>query len=240
LNATRYLLWLALPVQAGLMTLGQSFLRLWMKHDPSIAEHSYVPLLILAMPLVLIPAQMVAARILYGMGQLRWFARAALAEAGVNLVLSLALVSHLGIVGVALAIAVPNLLGSAALLIYISRTLGLRLTAYLRYAFLAPFVAALLLGAGWLVSTLGSTLISWPALIATATVGLAGYGSVGLLVEVGPRKLWSFLKVYGFWAWERRPNAKAALAAGTPFREKEASPDGEQALPSAWQMAETR
>src|SRR5262249_47164879 len=49
-DGTRYVLWLVLPVQAGLMILGQPFLALWMRHNPRIAEHSYLTLLILASP----------------------------------------------------------------------------------------------------------------------------------------------------------------------------------------------
>jgi O-antigen/teichoic acid export membrane protein len=160
-NATRYALWMVLPVQAGLMTLGEPFLRLWMKHDPHIAENSHLPLLILAAPLVLALPQMVAARILYGVGQLRWFARAALAEALVNLLMSLVLVVPLGIEGVALGTAVPNLVGSAALVYYICRKLDVRIAVYVRSTFLAPVAAVVPLGAGWWALTQGSGVTTW-------------------------------------------------------------------------------
>jgi O-antigen/teichoic acid export membrane protein len=211
-NATRYILWMVLPVQVGLMILGKPFLELWMKHDPSIAANGHVPLLILATPLVLALPQMVAARILYGMGRLRWFARAALAEALVNLLLSLALVVPLGIQGVALGIALPNLLGSAALVYYICRTLGVRVTAYLRYTFLAPLTTALFLGSGWLAVAQWSAVTSWKTLIATGVAGLAGYGLVGLLVEVGLHQILSFLSTYVPLNREARTRVEPALA----------------------------
>jgi O-antigen/teichoic acid export membrane protein len=216
-NATRYVLWMVLPLQAGLMILGQPFLRLWMKHDLRIAENSYVPLLILATPLVLALPQMVAARILYGMGQLRWYARAALAEALVNLLLSLALVVPLGIEGVALGTALPNLLGSSALVYYICRTLDVRMTDYLRSTFLAPLAAVLLLGAGWWAVVQGSGVTSWLTLIATGAGGLAAYLMFGLLVEVGPRRIGSFLQNHLPLNPASQARAEPALAQGAPL-----------------------
>jgi O-antigen/teichoic acid export membrane protein len=53
------------------------------------AELSYPTLAILSIPLPWRCAQSVAARVLYGVGHLRWFSRAMLLEAGCNLLLSL-------------------------------------------------------------------------------------------------------------------------------------------------------
>jgi peptidoglycan biosynthesis protein MviN/MurJ (putative lipid II flippase) len=136
---------------------------------------------------------MVAARILYGMGQLRWFSRAALAEALVNLLLSLALVVPFGIEGVALGTALPNLIGSAALVFYICRILHVPVVSYLRATFLAPLAAVLFLAAGWWLALHWFDVTSWTALIATGAIGTGVYALLALLVEVGPGQLVAFL-----------------------------------------------
>src|SRR5436309_2806546 len=66
IDSTRYVLWLILPVQLGLLLLGRPFLLLWM--GPEYAELSYPTLAILALPLSLALSQSVSARILYGTG----------------------------------------------------------------------------------------------------------------------------------------------------------------------------
>ena len=190
-QGTRTMLWLVLPVQAGLMTLGKPFLGLWMRNEPSIADESYAVLLILAAPFALALPQVVAARILYGLGRLRWFARAALAEALANLALSVALVRPLGIEGVALGTAIPNVIGSFALIVYICRTLGVSLGSYLRSTFLIPVLAVAPLATAWLAVVQEVGITSWLSLVAVAAAGFAGYLLSGVLVEVGPRKVLS-------------------------------------------------
>jgi O-antigen/teichoic acid export membrane protein len=188
-NGTRYMLWLVLPVQLGLMLLGKTFLAVWLRHSPQIAELSYPTLLILATPLTLALPQMVAARILYGTGRLRWYAWAAMIEAIANLALSVAFVQVWGIEGVALGTAIPNIVGSAALIVYICRDLNVRVGDYLRYAFLAPAVFAVPLAAGWWWAAQERDLYSWPALVITGLSGVVAYLMAGMLWEVGLGRL---------------------------------------------------
>jgi O-antigen/teichoic acid export membrane protein len=189
IDGTRYVFWLALPVQVGLMILGKTFLSLWMHSDPTIAERSYTTLLILATPLALALPQVIAARILYGIGQLRWFSRAALVEALATFALSLTLVSPLGIEGVALATAVPNIIGTLVLIVYICRTLEVGIGTYFRQSFLAPFAWTAVLAAAWLITVQYVPLTTWPALIFVGGAGMVGYLLVGCLVEFGPRRI---------------------------------------------------
>jgi O-antigen/teichoic acid export membrane protein len=228
LDGTRYVFWLVLPVQMGLMILGQSFLALWMKNDPRIAERSYYTLLILATPLALALPQAVAARILYGTGQLRWFARATLIEAVANLLLSVALVIPMGIEGVAVGTAIPNLIGNVALIFYICRTLEVGVGTYVRHAFLAPFMLALALACGWLIVARGG-LTSWTSLIGTGLGGLIGYLLVGSLIEFGPRKVWEFLKsVTGRLSGGRRVRAPSPEVAAPRMRGETGSGEYEE------------
>src|SRR5206468_11582415 len=77
--------------------------------DAAYAERCYPTLMILSSTLTLVIAQSMASRILYGTGRLRAFARAAMLEAIANVLLSAMLCPRFGLVGVAIGVAVPNL-----------------------------------------------------------------------------------------------------------------------------------
>src|SRR5262249_2259546 len=165
IDSTRYVLWLILPVQLGLLLLGRPFLRLWMGDE--YAELSYPTLVILSAPLSLALSQSVSIRILYGTGRLRWFARAGIAEAAANLVLSWLLVRAYCMRGVALGTAVPNTLLNCAVGLYVCRMLGVGVCTYLRRSFLAPCTAALLPAGVWLAVSHWAAPDTWLSLVAT-------------------------------------------------------------------------
>jgi O-antigen/teichoic acid export membrane protein len=203
IGSTRYVLWLILPVQLGLMLLGRPFLALWM--GPGYATVCYPTLAILSVPLALALSQSVSVRILYGIGRLRWFARVALTEALVNLLLSLVLVRWYGIEGVALGTTLPNLVVNGAIALYVCRALGVRPARYLRRSFLAPCAVAALLGAGWAAAAHWVDPEHWASLAATAAAGLAGYFALATLVEFGPRAVLRYLRAPGPLRRELRP-----------------------------------
>jgi O-antigen/teichoic acid export membrane protein len=188
LNSTRYVLWLILPVQLGLMFLGRPFLNLWM--GPDYAQRSYPTLLILSLPLALALSQSVSARILYGIGELRWFARVTCLEALVNLVLSVALVPTYGIEGVALGTAIPNVLVNCVIAFHMCRLLDVTLGQYLVRSFLGPCTTAALLAGTWWCGTGLWPPNSWHSLLGCAAVGLTGYFSIAVLAQ---KEVWSFL-----------------------------------------------
>ncbi len=192
IDGTRWVLWVILPVQAGLLVLGRPFLALWL--GPKYAALSYPTLVILAVPLGLIMSQSISARILYGNGRLGWFARAVMAEAVVNLLLSVALVRPLGIEGVALGTTIPNVLSNCAIIWYICRTLEVRPAEYLRRSFLVPALAAAGLAGLWVAAVAGAPPTTWAALVATGAAGLAAYVPAALLLEFGPAALWARLR----------------------------------------------
>jgi O-antigen/teichoic acid export membrane protein len=183
IDSTRYVLWLILPVQLGLVLLGQPFLRLWMGEE--YAALSYPTLVILALPLSLALSQSVGIRILYGIGRLRWFARAVIVEAVANLVLSVLLVRSYGIEGVALGTALPNTLLNCAVGLYVCRKLGVGLGTYLRRSFLAPCAAAVLPASIWLAASYWVVPDTWLSLLATVAAGLTGYALLAATAELG-------------------------------------------------------
>ncbi|HZT79664.1 MAG TPA: oligosaccharide flippase family protein [Gemmataceae bacterium] len=191
-HSTRWVLWAILPVQAGLLILGRPFLGLWL--GQCYADAGYPVLAILALPLGLALSQSVSGRILYGIGRIRGFSRMAAAEAGANLLLSVALAGPLGIEGVAWGTAVPNLVFNGAVAVCVCRALGVGLTTYLRHSFLSPAAVAAGLAAAWLGLTAWQPPTTWAELAATGAAGLAGYAAAAALAEFGPRRALAWLR----------------------------------------------
>jgi O-antigen/teichoic acid export membrane protein len=167
LHATRLVLYLALPIQAGLYVMGKPFLTLWLKERPDIAAAATPVLWIMASTLSLTIAQSVASRVLYGMGCIRLFARVALLEGVANLVLSLALVRPLGIEGVAWGTVIPHAGFCLFAIAHAGSLLGVRPRDYL-LAWVKPLVATALLTSLLLLRAAPD---SWTAFISTGLLG---------------------------------------------------------------------
>jgi len=178
LTATRWVLYIVLPVNLGLWFFGQPFLARWIK--PEFVAESFPTVAILALTLSVGVAQSVASRILYGLGRLRLFARLALAEAGVNLVLTLVLVRPLGVEGVAWAVAGPNLVFCALVIGYAALQLGASAGDYFR-AWLRPLLASAVPAAVWVA--VGEPAADWYAIAAAIAAGLVPYAVVVGVVE---------------------------------------------------------
>ena len=176
LTASRFGLYLMLPLQIGLWWLGGDFVRLWLG-SAEIAEHATPALMILACTLAFGSVQSAAARVAYGTGRVRGFSRLALAEGVSGLALGVALVGPLGLAGVAWAHAGPNILAGLALAAWVGRILGATWRDWLgvigrpALACSPVLVAALF----W-----GGTANSWPELLAR----VLGCGLPSLLVAV--------------------------------------------------------
>jgi O-antigen/teichoic acid export membrane protein len=183
INSTRYVLWFILPVQAGLHFLGKPFLALWM--GPDYAGWSYPSLTILALPLSLLMSQSVSARVLYGLGRLRWFTIVVVGEAVANLFLSLALVRPFGIEGVAWGTTIPNIIGNLVVPVYVCGLLNVRLADYLRKSFLKPLVVVVPLAAAWGLSGAWMPPSNWLSLFLVTGIGLTSYAIVAVGTEFG-------------------------------------------------------
>jgi O-antigen/teichoic acid export membrane protein len=200
---TRYVLWIIVPVEAGLLLLGKPFLSLWM--GPRYVDLCYPTLAILTIPLALAMAQSVAARVLYGMGRLRWFARVVMIEAAANLLLSLALVKPFGVEGVALGTSIPNVVSNLLVLGYVCRILSLPGGAYLRQAWRLPVLTGVVLVVCWWF--VGSTfeLTTWTRLLIAGFGGLLPYAGFAALTEVGVEPLLERLRDGFERRWKKSP-----------------------------------
>ena len=189
---TRAMLWLTVPLQAGLVMLGHGFLSVWV--GPIYAASSYSVLVILAIPLTLSAAQFVAGRVLYGLGRLRSYATIVLAEAVINLVLSLTLIQPLGIQGVALGTSLPNLVANILVIVMVCRIVHVGAREYLVKAWLKPTILGCALTAVWLFLSGAIPITSWKAFFGVGFLGAAGYAIVALWCELGANKMLDLLK----------------------------------------------
>jgi O-antigen/teichoic acid export membrane protein len=183
-DGTRWVLYLVLPIHLGLLAFGRPFLARWIGGE-RYAEWCFPVVAILSTTLTIGVAQSVAARILYGMGKLRLFARLALLEAGMNLVLCITLVGPLGLPGVALAVALPNVLFCLFAIGYACFVLEVSLWRYLRSSWLRPCSACTVPAMVWWLNT--PVEANWGPIAWGIVLGLVPYSLIVGLIEFVPR-----------------------------------------------------
>jgi O-antigen/teichoic acid export membrane protein len=124
----------SLTLLAGLflIVLGPTFIGRWI--DPSFEQPGGQVLQILMLSsFVFLPARGVALPILMGLGKPKASTVAFLVTGVLNLVLSVGLARPLGLAGVALGTAIPNVLFAVVVLVLACRELGITVTRYTRY-----------------------------------------------------------------------------------------------------------
>lgn len=134
---------MVLCVGGFLLVLGPEFLAVWT--GPEFEEPSGRVLRILMMSfLAYLPVRGVALPILMGLGRPVLPTVALLAMGVINLILSIALVGPLGLDGVALGTALPNLCFSVVVAVVACREIGVGIGSFARYVLLKSTVGALL------------------------------------------------------------------------------------------------
>jgi O-antigen/teichoic acid export membrane protein len=174
------------------VVLGPHFLRLWL-HETWIDQSCRILLLLLPsyfVALLATPGQ----AMLFGAGKLRGLTILTVGEAGVNLVLSIALVYPMGIYGVALGTAIPLALFRGLVFPWLLHRAGdFSMRAYWRM-----HVPALGTGAAFLLIIGGGTWLpidTWPRLVGSALVALVIFlGLVLAFVPAGRRWIVGKLK----------------------------------------------
>jgi O-antigen/teichoic acid export membrane protein len=146
-----------LPMTAVFLILGKSIIEVWV--GKKYVAQGYPVLLTLIVPYTLMLVQSASSRILFGMSKHGKFAVVTLIEGVANLIFSILLVRPFGILGDAFGTALP-LAGTYILFMpyHLCSRLGIRVSTYLRQAFLlpvilcAPMAAVLLLMQKWFVA----------------------------------------------------------------------------------------
>lgn len=180
LTATRWMLYLAVPIQVGLIFFGRPFLARWVGEE--FVEGSFPAVVVLGGTLAVGVAQSAASRILYGLGRLRWFARAAIGEAVLNLLLTAVLIGPLGVVGVSIAVAVPNVLFCGVVIWLTAMELGVSFRDYFGM-WVKPLAANVIPLAVWLM--VGEPTADYPAIAIVVACGLVPYAAAVGLAERG-------------------------------------------------------
>jgi len=161
----------ALPIQCGLLILGKPFLEIWLGNN---YRDTFAPVLWVLAPLLsLTIAQSVASRVLYGTGDLRSFAWAAVIEGISNLALSLILIRLFGVVGVAIGTAIPHAVMCLWVITYVCRQHSIGVSEYL--AQLVVPVAAIVAPAMIWSRFLAHGITDWITFIAAGATGVAAY-----------------------------------------------------------------
>jgi O-antigen/teichoic acid export membrane protein len=141
IDGTRIALTLVLGITVCLMTFAEPLISRWM--GPGF-DASVLPLYILAVAGIVLVGQGPADNILLGSGRHRLVAYVALGEALTNLVLSVLLVRHYGIAGVAIGTAVPVIIANLFILQPAAcRQVRLGIRGFARAVAVAPGVGAM-------------------------------------------------------------------------------------------------
>jgi O-antigen/teichoic acid export membrane protein len=153
---------LSLSVMAGafLFVLGPRFIAWWI--DPSFEQPSGEILqILLVSSLLFLPMRGVALPILMGLGKPKVPTLAFLGSGLMNLLLSVVLARPLGLVGVALGTAIPNVIFALIVLVVACRELAIPCSAYVKYVIPRALLGALPIFAlllwfkqGWQVETI--------------------------------------------------------------------------------------
>ena len=183
LKGTTWALYATLPVQFGLLLFGSPFLARWVGAD--FINGAFPSLAILSWTVAPGIAQSVASRILYGTGELKWFARAALVEAAFNIGLLFLLIGSIGLTGAAWAVTVPNLLNAVFVVILTSSMLKVPILDYAK-ACVAPLLFSSALALAWW--SYGPMPPDYLTISIVVGVGLAGYAAAVAAWEA--RMMW--------------------------------------------------
>jgi O-antigen/teichoic acid export membrane protein len=193
ITGCRYTLYLALPIQIALLLFGGPFLRLWLKDDVFRVQGEPV-LWILAGTLCVSLVQSVSARVLYGVGRIRGFSRLMLLEAVLNLALSLALIGPLGIRGVALGTALPDLAICIIVTLGVCKMLDIDDRLFFRQVLLKPLLVTVVVIPAWLRLAQFLPPTTWMGFIELITTGVVIFGALAILLERGQAWTRWFLK----------------------------------------------
>ncbi len=127
------------PMTATFVIVGKSIIEVWL--GKRYVALGYPVLITLIIPTTLMLMQSASSRILFGISKHGRFAVVALLEGTANLILSILLVRPFGILGDAIGTAIP--LAVTYLLFmprHLCRQLGIRLSTYVRQAYLLPLL----------------------------------------------------------------------------------------------------
>ena len=133
---------LAIPIAAVYLTMGRQFISHWMGSEYAVLSGDV--LCVLAVGVMVSTPQNTISSVLYGISKHNIIARLRIVETVANLALSLVLIHILGIVGVALGTAIPQIVIMAIILpIMTIRVIGSTVGRFVRQAYMLPIAASI-------------------------------------------------------------------------------------------------
>jgi len=179
--STKLLLFIGMPIGVIFVILGSEFIGYWM--GPEYAVLSGQVLAILAVAQVASAPHQAVSSVLLGLNKHRALAYFRVAEAASNLLLSIVLIQHIGIVGVAVGTAVPHLILVLFVLPrYACRQVGIPLTSYFYQGYFRPAIVGVILLSLSLVAKEYVHTSSMPELMALIAVLSAVYATVSWFI----------------------------------------------------------
>jgi O-antigen/teichoic acid export membrane protein len=169
---------LTIPIALFLLVLGPRFIGLWIGPEHEGPSGEVLQVLTLSC-FVFLPARGVALPILMGLGKARTPTIAFLVTGVVNLLLSAALARPLGLFGVALGTAIPNVVFAVLMIVVTCRELNLRVLDYTRYVVPRAAVGAVPMLA----------LLMWFKVV-IGVDGFAGLAAAGVTIAVAFTIIW--------------------------------------------------
>jgi O-antigen/teichoic acid export membrane protein len=133
---------IVLLVGLYLLVLGPEFIGMWMGPEFVVPSGRVLQVLMLSF-LIYLPVRGVAIAIMMGLGKPAAPAISFLGMGALNLVMSIALAKPLGILGVALGTAIPNVLFAVTILVMACKELGVELGQYIGYVTVRALVGAI-------------------------------------------------------------------------------------------------
>ena len=180
IRGSKLTLFVGLPPIVAYLVLGPQFIALWM--GPEFASQAGAVLLVLAVAALFSCPHHTMSSVLYGMSRHSVIAYLRVAEAAINVVLSIVLIQDYGLVGVALGSAIPHVVFVTLILpVVVCRRVGLPVRTFFAGAYLGPLLSAVPFAAGafaldalWPAGNLATFFVQIGLLL--GVYALAGYG----------------------------------------------------------------
>ncbi len=173
-NGTKYSMMVVLPIAAAYVAIGDIFISLWI--GPRYALAGYPILLILTFAVTANVTQYASTQILQGISKHGSLAYITIAEAAVNLGLSILLVRRYGITGAAIGTLVPMVCANLVCIPwYTCRQLKLSLASFFMKGVLVPLGPAFIFGILLFIGSHAVKIDSWIKFTLVLTASLACY-----------------------------------------------------------------
>lgn len=135
------------PIAVTFLATGPQFIGLWMKMGPDFTDLAGQVLRVLSVPLIVLAGYQVVSAAMFGVGTHARLIPMFVAEAIINVILSIIWVRQYGVIGTALGTAVPRVIVSTVVAPwYMRKSIGIHLPTFWKDVFVLPIAAMIPFG----------------------------------------------------------------------------------------------